>query len=652
MKKNNTSPKTLTEYVSGSLILPFFYKIAVFLYKSIRESVIGHFFCSYDKEDTAMETGMLSGIRGRLQLSEKFLRPLRMTVASQFDNSAVSSIICAFLDRLGGMSLSTYGLSFLFFSLFSSVTYVLRFMADQSPSYADIVVAGASLLIGICLVASHSHLSDALTESRLTSFVIFRIFGANEEYFRELPHTSGSTLAAAGVGILLGLFTVAVSPLLVLVGVIGITAAFLVYKIPEAGIVAVMFLAPFLPTMVLVTLMMYILACFFLKFLRGKRVIRIMWLDLTVLCFMVVFLCAGLFSAAPMKSVFPVMVYLCFMCGYFLCVNLIRSREWLHRCLWAVLSSSVLVALYGIYQNFFVTADTTWQDTSMFSDIQGRVVSTLENPNVLAEYLIMILPCAIAGFLVSERISQKLCYLFAAVVLGTCLIFTWSRGAWLGLLIAMMIFLLMYSKKFLVAGLFGILAVPFLPFVLPESVLNRFLSIGNLGDTSTSYRVHIWEGTVSMLRDHFLGGIGVGTGVFGEVYPRYSLNGIETAPHAHNLYLQILTEVGILGFLIFVIFLLSFAKRNFTFYAKPLPTQARIMAAALFCGILAILAQGMTDHIWYNYRVFLVFWLQIGLCAALCKTTEADNRRMSVLGDKNTPDAAELTIQSPKKGRT
>ncbi len=651
MKKTKLTTKTPADYVSQSLILPFFYRIACFLYKSMRESAVGRFFCAYDREEAAMETGTLAGLRGRMKLSGRVLRPLRFTVAAQFDNSAIVNIICSFLDRLGGMTLGTYGLSFLFFSLFSSVMYVLRFMADRNPSNADIVVAGASLLIGICLVASHGHLNDALLESRIASFVFFRVLGVNEEYFRNLPHTNGRTLVAAAVGILLGLFTMSVSPLLVLIGIIGLLAAFLVYKIPEAGVVAVMFLAPFLPTMVLVALMMYILACFFLKFLRGKRVISIRWLDLTVLCFMAVFLCAGLFSASPAQSVFPVMVFLCFMCGYFLCVNLIRSKEWIHRCLGAVLCSAVLVALYGIYQNFFTVADTTWQDTEMFADIQGRVVSTLENPNVLAEYLIMILPCAVAGFLISEKVYTKLCYLFAAGILGACLIFTWSRGAWLGLLIAMMIFLLMYSKKVLVIGLFGILAIPFLPFVLPQSILNRFLSIGNLGDTSTSYRVHIWEGTLNMLGDHFLGGIGVGTGVFGEVYPRYALSGIESAPHAHNLYLQILVETGIVGFLLFFIFLFTFVKRNFTFFAKPLPTASRIMAAALFSGILAVLAQGMTDYIWYNYRVFLVFWLQIGLCAAIMRTTEADNRRILLSNQSNTPDAAELTIQTSRKGK-
>ena len=54
----------------------------------------------------------------------------------------------------------------------------------------------------------------------------------------------------------------------------------------------------------------------------------------------------------------------------------------------------------------------------MFSDISGRVVSTFENPNVLAEYLIMILPIAAAGFLTSKDTSQKLSFLMIGSILG------------------------------------------------------------------------------------------------------------------------------------------------------------------------------------------------------------------------------------------
>ena len=229
-------------------------------------------------------------------------------------------------------------------------------------------------------------------------------------------------------------------------------------------------------------------------------------------------------------------------------------------------------------------------------------------------------------------------------ILGTCLIFTWSRGAWLGFLLGMMLFLLMYSKKTLVLGLLGVFGIPFLPFILPDSIINRFTSIGNLGDTSTSYRVHMWQGTFNMLEDHFLGGIGIGVNVFSKVYPRYALAAIEKAPHSHNLYLQILVETGIIGLFLFLVFLFAFVRHNFTFYAKPQPLKPRLFCAALFCGILAVLAQGMTDYIWYNYRVYLIFWLLIGLTVATARTALSENRTTSAKTEESAMHQAELEL--------
>ncbi len=649
MKQNKRKRPSFSSLVSHSLILPLFYRIAVFLYQSIRESAVGQLFCGYDKTNAAVQEGLFAALRRKLSFTDRVLRPMRFAIARLFDNSAILNLLRATLDRLSGMLLSTYGIAVLIFSLFSAFSYALRYAAGADASAADLVISGAALLVGICLVASNAHLSDALCSSALTSFLLFNVAGANQEYFRSVPKTHGKTWIAALIGALLGLAAIVVGALWVTLGCIALLAALLVYKIPEFGVIAVLFLAPFLPTMVIVALMMYLLICFFIKYFRGKRVIQLEWMDITILMFAVVFLFAGVFSASPSDSLFPVLVFLCFMSGYFLVVNLIRSSEWVNRCYLSVLSSATFVALYGVYQNFFVSANTTWQDTDMFGEVTGRVVSTLENPNVLAEYLIMILPIAAAGFLTEKTLSGKLLYLFSGGILGSCLIFTWSRGAWLGFLIAMMLFLLMYSKKVLVIGLFGILAIPLLPFVLPQSILDRFLSIGNLGDTSTSYRVHIWEGTLNMLRDHFLGGIGVGVEVFGEVYPQYSLSGIESAPHSHNLYLQILVECGIFGLILFILVLFTFVRHNFTFYAKPLPSTPRVRTAALFCGILAVLAQGMTDYIWYNYRVYLVFWLLFGLTIASARTACEENRERLHTDTAGSTQTAELDINTASK---
>ena len=45
------------------------------------------------------------------------------------------------------------------------------------------------------------------------------------------------------------------------------------------------------------------------------------------------------------------------------------------------------------------------------------------------------------------------------------------------------------------------------------------------------------------------------------------------------------------------------------------------------CGIIAVLLMGLTDHIFYNYRIFLIFWLLIGIVVAQIRVGRAEMMR-------------------------
>ena len=92
----------------------------------------------------------------------------------------------------------------------------------------------------------------------------------------------------------------------------------------------------------------------------------------------------------------------------------------------------------------------------MFFEIKGRVVSTFENPNVLGEFLILVFPITLA-LMAAANHSYERFFLFAISLLnGWCLIFTWSRGAWIGCIIATALFLCVSSKYFFTAGLLSL----------------------------------------------------------------------------------------------------------------------------------------------------------------------------------------------------
>ena len=112
--------------------------------------------------------------------------------------------------------------------------------------------------------------------------------------------------------------------------------------------------------------------------------------------------------------------------------------------------------------------------------------------------------------------NERFALLLAAASVCACLVFTWSRGAWLGFAVSLVLFLCLSSKNFFTAG---ILAIPFLIaalfFGMDTSVVRRFTT---LGDSSTSYRLGIWQGVLFMLADIFYFGIGIGAGAFRRIY--------------------------------------------------------------------------------------------------------------------------------------
>ena len=239
----------------------------------------------------------------------------------------------------------------------------------------------------------------------------------------------------------------------------------------------------------------------------------------------------------------------------------------------------------------------------------------MENPNVLGEYLLLAIPLSIFLVLNSGFKTLEKWFFMGTAAAGTlCMILTQSRGCWIGLFVTAVIFVTFYNGRLWGLLPFAILA---LPFILPQTMIDRFMSVGNLEDSSTSYRVFIWLGTISMLRDFWIGGIGMGEGAFRSVYPFYSYNSI-IAPHSHNLYLQLLTEGGIGALIIFLIVIAVYLKKmSVTFSEKGKNSKDGIFALTSICAVLGFLVQSMFDYTFYNYRMMSMFFMVIALSCCL-----------------------------------
>lgn len=380
---------------------------------------------------------------------------------------------------------------------------------------------------------------------------------------------------------------------------------------------AAVVLAPLLPTMAVLLLVLAAFASLVLNFgCDRSRTLTYFPMNKFVYLYAFVYAFATFASVNRSGSLFVGMISVCFFLFFIVVTNGVERWSHLKLLLNLAVAVGVAVALYGLYQFMHPSQyANTWVDFNVFEEVRFRVYSTLDNPNVLGEYFLLIVPMVGALLLTAKRWASRIVYLGCAGVMMLCLLLTYSRGCYLGILFAGALFLVMLDRRFILLGAVGLLASPML---LPDSILERFTSIGNMADTSTSYRVYIWMGTLAMLKDYWFSGVGPGEAAFNMVYPAYAYHQI-SAPHAHNLFLQILSDAGVPGLVVFGLLLLSFYRTMFSAMATTRSREKRIFLIAGVSSVSGFLVQSMTDYTFYNYRVMLLFWATLAISVLFAK---------------------------------
>lgn len=382
-------------------------------------------------------------------------------------------------------------------------------------------------------------------------------------------------------------------------------------------------LAPLMPTMLVLALAAVAFASLGLRLVREeKRQLTYSPLNRFILLYAGIYLGATVTSVTPRGSLFHGLLMAFFILFALVVENNLDSWETAETLVLLMTLAGGIVALIGVGQYVFdVSGASSWLDSDMFGTTT-RVYSTLQNPNVLAEYLILAIPLGGAALLTTKNNGRRLCTFVCCAFMCLCMVLTLSRGGWLGLLMAGAIFVILLNPRLMVLIPFALVA---LYFVMPESVIARFASIGNMQDGSTSYRFSIWMGTINMLKDYWLCGIGPGTAAFNLVYPAYSYN-TASAQHGHNLFLQILCDGGICALVVFVAVIFVFCRCICGALSKSRNWRSRCYLSAAIAGVGGFMVQSMTDYTFYNYRVALLFWVVLGLGAGFARLIQREEQ--------------------------
>ncbi len=512
------------------------------------------------------------------------------------------------LSFLGTFSLGSFGQLGALYGFFSTV---LWFLSPAHTQLTDLILSLGIMLSSVPMMHVGNSIYDEIVNSRLLGFFFFDFCGClRSESTRMVRHTRGWGIPIAMLAALIGLWIPIGKQLLILLLAF---ALYLLFLIPELGICSLLLVYPFLnlfasPTKLLLVFVLLLTAAWFKKALCGKRSFHFDLLDRFLLLLMLLYVIGGLIGAGGQAGFWEGITRAALLLIWFPMRNLLENAEWQKRARVSISLGAVSVALLGIAEYVFGKQELLFVDLERFGNLGSRVCATYQNPNFFALYLVLTSPMLLIGFLdhTRKKFLRLLSGLGFLAVLG-CIVLTWTRGAWLGIVIAAVLFLLLYSPQSFVllcfSPFFFKLAAPFLPF----SVTDRLLSILGRGDSSIHYRLYTWTG-VERMHNAYPFGIGVGEESFRAIYPRFAVSGTERVMHAHRLDLQILAESGWAGLLLFVLFLVFLFLRIFHGLYR-MRDLSRLTLLCCFCALVGALVMGAFDYIWYHFGNFTLFFM-------------------------------------------
>ena len=334
-----------------------------------------------------------------------------------------------------------------------------------------------------------------------------------------------------------------------------------------------------------------------------------------------VYTAIGIFySAHPLNSLSTFAMWAVMFCGYLTVTTVIYTRHRLHTALFLVGVAAAFIGTVACVQYLFIgilekeVSNQLWLPLDEFfytyfpMDIDlhmadGRASGTFNNPNILGEYLTMVLPligyCGFSEWRTRHSLLSRL-FLFIAI-LGAAVSF--SRGAYIAMLSILLMLLVSNLKRITPLALCLVAAIS----LIPEAITNRFLSIGKGGtDHAISERFAAWDVAIRTIIDRPLFGLGPGVSNFWE---QLQTAGVD-APHSHNLVLQVLIEGGFIA--LFILCMIAIRMLQNSLELANRNRRGSGLGNAMVMFVVAFVVYGMVDYPFLSPKLVGNFLMIIG----------------------------------------
>ncbi len=256
---------------------------------------------------------------------------------------------------------------------------------------------------------------------------------------------------------------------------------------------------------------------------------------------------------------------------FFLVINNIKSKVQLKKLILTIVIVAFCLSIFGIIQKAFWNGKIYW-----FRELRygGTPFGSYVNRNHYAGFMVMAIPLALSAIAITKSINKKIILSYMALIMASTIFISLSRGGMLAFLGSFLFILLSFLfhktlKKhisFIIMLLMGIV-IFILYLQLFSVVADRLLTVIDPDELLSQKRFLVWKDSLNIVSDFPLLGSGLGT--FRYIFPKYkTFYNRLIFQYPENDYLQLLTETGIIGFLIIIWGLLAFLIASFKLMAK------------------------------------------------------------------------------------
>ena len=590
-----------------------FDRASTWFFSKVKNSFFGRFFTSYDQRNKSFVDKTKNKKQSKLRRRRRF--ETKRKLARTFEHSFFIKKFPLLVRRLLCTSMRDYGVAMLVMGIVMFAMYPIQdFITFLTVPFSTLIIGASFSICALPLLFSSRSFAACVITCKPLSTILFVWLGMKKDNFRSAAEQSvcSSSATAFIAGLVFGILTHLTSPFTVIVTTFVTVLAYIVLTTPETGIVMLLFVLPFVSVKYLIFITIYIDLCYIIKYLIGKRTFKFEFLDIFVISVLALLAYGYGVSANIGQSHMTTFTNLALVVCYFAVANLIRSKNQYKRCVFAFTISVSMTCAIGIIQYVFGRAGITTNTLEFFSNIEQRISSVFNDPDVFALYLCLAIPFIMLFVTTAQRTMLRLFGIFVLGLSFTCILMTQSAPALITSIAIMLLFLIVLNKNY-VYLLLGVCAtLPIFYFSLPANMLEAVLNFGRISMATGEARLSLLKLTAKIFLNRPYG-MGIGEA---NLESMTNLLGAESVSDLGCLYTQLLAYFGILGVIVIAAFVIVFTSLAISFCVKAKNKYRRVNGAAGYLSFLAILISGVLCHSLGSSELVLLTFMAIGFTVA------------------------------------